>query len=402
MNELASLGLILLFALAAGHAAKFVRVPEVTGYILAGVAVGPYGLNWLTHDNLTSLAVFSEVALGLILFSIGSVFELAQFRGFGRTALLVTVVDAALVAIAVGGGMLLLGQPWPLALLLGAIAIETAAASTLMVIRECNAEGPLTELLVGTIALNNLVCIAAFSVVATAVDLHAHAGSQSGGMLEVAYRSIYPLVWQFVGSICLGYLVGLLLAGWAARVTERGEVLILMAGSVLLCVGVSQVLDLSPLIASLAVGATMVNLSGKSRDLFHALAHTDPPLYAIFFVLGGADLNVGLLPSLGVTGAVYVAGRIAAKFASTAVVTRALVLEPRIRRWMGFSMLAQAGLAIGLVMLVGRRFPELAPAVTAVVMSSVIVFELIGPVSVRLALTRSGEVRTREDSAAMV
>ena len=149
MNELSSLGLILLLALMAGHLVKYIRVPEVTGYLLAGVALGPSVLGWVSHENLTALEIFSEVALGLILFSIGSVFEFGLIRRIGRNVLLLTLIESLLACATVIAVMLLGGQEWQVALLLGVIAMETAAASTLMVMRECNAEGPVTETLTG-------------------------------------------------------------------------------------------------------------------------------------------------------------------------------------------------------------------------------------------------------------
>lgn len=248
VNELASLGVILLVALLAGHVVKFLGVPEVTGYILAGVLLGPAGAALVSHEALESLKVFSEVALGLILFSIGSVFELAQFRRVGRGVALLTAVESLLTATMVGLGLLAVGQPLTVALLLGVIAMETAAASTLMVMRECNSDGPLTQTLAGVIALNNIVCLTGFLVVAAGLDL-VRQGAVAGVDWTVLYRTLYPLAWQLVGSAALGFVVGVLLAVWASKVIEHGA-----------------------------------------------------PLYAIFFVIAGADLNLSLLPSIGLIG----------------------------------------------------------------------------------------------------
>ena len=178
MNELASLGTILLVALLAGHVVKFLRVPEVTGYILAGVLLGPTGAHLITHEALDSLEVFSEVALGLILFAIGAVFELGQFRRIGRQVATLTATESLLAALFVGGGALAIGQPLIIALLLGVIAMETAAASTLMVMRECNAQGPLTETLSALIALNNIFCLTGFLALVAGIDLQRQVAEQ--------------------------------------------------------------------------------------------------------------------------------------------------------------------------------------------------------------------------------
>jgi Kef-type K+ transport system membrane component KefB len=394
MSELTSLGLILLFALLVGHLVKFARVPEVTGYLVAGMLVGPSVLGWVSHENLQALHVFSEVGLGLILFTIGGVFEISRVRGIGRRLLALTLAESALAAVLVAGGMLLVGQPWPVALLLGAIAVETGAASTLMVIRENDAAGPFTETLTGVIGLNNVFALVAFSLAAATLDLSGLAGDVT---VRGVLRVVFPLAWQLVGSAALGFLVGLLLAGWASQVVESGEVLILLVGCVLLTVGVAGAFDLSPLVASLAVGATMANLSGKSRRLFEALTRTDPPLYVIFFVLAGADLNLALLPSLGVLGAVYVLCRAGGKFGGAWLAARRAAFPEPQQRLFGLSILAQAGLAVGLVLVTRERFPEIAPTVTTVVLGAVVVFEIAGPLSARFALDRSGESRREHE-----
>ena len=153
MNELSSLGLILLLALLAGHMVQFLRIPEVTGYILAGIALGPSVLGWVSHDNLQALEVFSEVAIGLILFSVGSVFHYVRFMRSGRQVIVLTFIESAAAAILVSAGALVIGHSWQVAALLGSVSMATAPASTLMVIRECNSRGPLSEMLMGIIAM---------------------------------------------------------------------------------------------------------------------------------------------------------------------------------------------------------------------------------------------------------
>jgi Kef-type K+ transport system membrane component KefB len=257
-----------------------------------------------------------------------------------------------------------------------------------MVMRETNSEGPLTETLTGIIAINNVVCLIAFSIVAAGIEMQA---VSSVGPLESAYLVLYPLVWQIVGAIALGFLIGWMLASWGSQVVEHGETLILLAGSILLTVGLANILDVSPLVASLSLGATMVNLSSRSRALFTVLSRTDPPLYAIFFVIAGADLNLGLLPSLGLLGVIYAVGRAAGKLIGANYAARITGLDPQVQKLLGVAMLSQAGLAIGLVLIVGERFPQISATVTTVVLAAVAVFELIGPVGAKIALVRSGE-----------
>jgi len=395
MNELTSLGIILLLALLAGHLVQVLRIPEVTGYILAGCALGPSALGWVSHENLQALSILSEVALGLILFSIGSVFEYNLLLRFGKRILRLTLIESALASVLVTGGMLALGQDWQISFLLGAIAIATAPASTLMVIRECNSRGPLSDTLLGIIAINNILCIIAYSLVGAAISL---IGGWSGfeTLPTTLYHALFPLAWQLIGSVALGFLVGLILAGWASQVHETGEMLILLAGSILLCVGVAEMFDLSPLVASLAVGATMVNLSQRSRRLFHTLSGTDPPFYAIFFVIAGADLDITSIPEMGRLGVVYLTARAVGKFLGATLGSRVLGLDAKVQQYLGYALMAQAGLAVGLMMAAQTQFPEYAATIKTVVLSSVAIYEMFGPISARYAIVRAGEARLKE------
>ncbi len=391
MNELSSLGLILLLALLSGHLVRVLRIPEVTGYILAGMALGPSVLGWLSHENIHALEALSEVALGLILFSIGAVFEASLVRRIGRKIVRLTLVESIFAAGSVLAVMLVLGLEWQVSLLLAAVSIATAPASTLMVLRECNARGPLSDALLGIIAVNNIVCLIAYLTCAAVVDLVAGWGQQSLG--ETVFRTGFPLVWQLAGSVALGLLTGLMLAGWARHVSETGEMLILLAGSILLCVGVARLLDLSPLIASLAVGATMVNLSRRSRRLFRTLAGTDPPFYAIFFVLAGAELDVGRVAMIGAIGIGYVLARGGGKFVGAWLGSRRLRMEAQVQHFLGFGLLTQAGLAVGLVMTISRQFPGYYSEISTIVLSAVVVYEMVGPICTRFAIVQSGEAR---------
>jgi Kef-type K+ transport system membrane component KefB len=286
--------------------------------------------------------------------------------------------------------LLLTGQSLPVSLLLGAIAIETGAPSTLMVMREIDAKGPLTDTVTSIIGINNILALVMFSLVAAVLQLHGEAVSASLS-LDVAYKTLFPVVWQFAGSTALGYLIGLLLASWATQMHEYGETLILMIGCVMLTVGVATYIGASPLVASLVVGATVTNLSARSTHLFDALSRTDPPIYVIFFVLAGAELDLKLVPSLGIVGLTYIVCRSVGKLSGTYVSAFKVRIADNIRRLLGLSILAQAGLAVGLVLITKEQFPQFSATIATVVLGAVAAFEIAGPISARQALMRSGE-----------
>ena len=394
MNQLSSIALILLLSLIAGHLVKLLRIPEVTGYILAGIVVGPSVLGWINEQNLTSLSVFSEIALALILFSIGSIFEFRLFREIGRAVVRVTVSESLAVAALVGVATFVAGQRWQAALILGVLAMETGAASTLMVLREYNASGPFSRTLTGVIAINNLLCLGSFLLLTAVMQLTGSLGKSNAS----PYETLYLILWQLLGSAALGYLVGLLLSAWATRVVEHGETLILLIGCLLLCAGLSIVLNLSTLVVSITLGATVANFSANTGRLAQVQSRTDPPFYAVFFVIAGAHLQLGLLKSLGVVGIAYILARAIGKLAGANIGSRLANLPAEYHGRMGFAILAHAGLAIGLVLSLARRFPELGSELSTIVLGAILVYEIVGPVSVRSVLLRSGESQARTEA----
>jgi Kef-type K+ transport system membrane component KefB len=302
MNELLSVGLILMSALTAGHLAQLIRLPEVTGYLAIGMIIGPAGLDLITHDNLAALGILSEVALGLILFNIGSIFEASVFRQLGPGVMRVTLWEASLAFLLVTAALFAVGLPWPLAVLLGVVAMETAPATTLMVLNEYDAEGPMAERLLALVALNNTYVLISFGIVTALITV---ATPSSDSWMLTGYRALHGLAWTILGSVALGALVGVATDLWATRVKESGEAIILAAGVVLVTVGASRWLGVSPLIATLSLGATVANGSRRGDQLLKALRRGDPPLYAAFFVLAGAELVPGAVLTLGMAGAAY-------------------------------------------------------------------------------------------------
>lgn len=387
MNAILSVGLILLAALAAGHLAQRARLPEVTGYLLMGALIGPAALDVVTHDNLEALQLLSEVALGLILFSIGTIFETATFRPLGARVAVITLAETTAAFTLVLTSMLLLGLPAAVAILLGVIAMETAPATTLMVLREYDSRGPLTDTLLALLALNNMLVLSAFGIVSATLML-------VSGTASSPYASIHALIWGIFGSIALGVLAGLMLDAWGRRVESPGEVMTLAIGTVLLTVGAARALGLSPLFSSLAVGATIANAAAQTETLAEQLRRADPPLYAAFFVLAGAELPVSLLPQIGITGLAYTLMRSIGKVAGASAAVRHMHMPVQVRRQLGWCLLSSSSLAIGLTIQVRQQFPDIGARVTAVVLAAVIVFEIVGPILARTALIRAGEVRT--------
>jgi Kef-type K+ transport system membrane component KefB len=391
LNEILSVGLILMAALIAGHAAQLIRVPEVTGYLLVGLLIGPTALDLISHDNLEALGFLSEVALGLILFSIGSIFEASQFRRLGRGVVRITLFETSCSFVLVAIGVWAAGQPVAVALLLGVVAMETAPATTLMVLHEYDAEGPLTDRLLALLAMNNVFVLVSFGVVSAALTLVLGA---EAAPFALGYRAAYGLAWTTVGSVALGILLGLFMDLWAGRARESGEAMILAIGVILVAVGAARWLGLSPLISTLALGALVANASHHGRVLLEATGKADPPLYAAFFVLAGAELQLGSLAGLGMAGGLYVVMRTVGKLGGARLGMSGQKLPPAVRRNLGLCLISSSSLAVGLTIQIRSSFPEFAAAVTGIVLAAVLIFEIAGPLLARQALLRAGEART--------
>jgi Kef-type K+ transport system membrane component KefB len=393
MTAILLAGLLLLFALLLGMLARRLRVPEVTAYIITGVLVGPSVFKIISHDTLSSIGVFSQVALGLILFSIGTSFNLNALRNKAATLLKLSLFEGVGTALIVTLVLRLIGVSWELSFLLGSLAVETAAATTLLVLREYNAKGPLTSTIVPLIAINNLICLTFFTFVLTGIQIN----RSSGNLNLILGRATFDLAWAFIGGAALGLLVGYLLVFWTPLCSEHGEALILIIGCILLLVGAAQFLQTSSLVATLMLGATVTNLSQRTEHLFAALQKIDPPIYAIFFVSAGAELDLKSFAAAGGMGICYFLFRLMGKYLGAYFGTRYLQMSDIVKKYLSIAIISQAGLAVGLLTIVRVKVPEMAATVTAVVLSAILVYEIIGPFGTRYAIFQANEAGKVEE-----
>jgi Kef-type K+ transport system membrane component KefB len=260
-----------------------------------------------------------------------------------------------------------------------------------MVLNEYDAKGPLTERLLAMVALNNMYVLVTFGVVSAALVLIQPSGD---GWLLSGYRALHGLAWTIAGSIALGALVGVATEMWAARAKESGEAMILTVGVVLITVGASRWLGLSPLMSTLALGATVANASAHGDRLLRALGHADPPLYAAFFVLAGAELVPSAVLGLGLIGAGYTAARATGKILGARIGLRGQDVPAPVRQQLGYCLVSSSSLAVGLTIQIRSAFPEYAATITGIVLAAVVIFEIVGPLLTRRALILTGEAQT--------
>ena len=394
-----ALAVILIGALVGGFFASLCRIPRVTGYLLIGLLVGPsfaelFDLpHLISHTVLGKLQLISDVALTLILMNIGGQLRIENLRRWKYRILIFSLTEAMFTGLLVGFSVFIvnqfmtqqtvtglsLGQTSLLfGIFTGTIGMATAPAATLMVVREYEAEGPITSSVLTLVSLNNLLSVFAFSIAAQLLVF------SNGGLLSIVYQLCTPLL--------LGGFFGFIMSFWAQRMELPSEYKILLLGGVTAVAAVSRSLELEPLLSCLVLGMILANSSPRWNRLVKALNEIDYPLYVVFFVLAGANLHIGTLMHIGLLGITYVFARTCGKLAGAFLGARLGRFGQREQTWVGMTLLAQAGMAIGLAATLARQWPEGGRLVETVILGSVVIFELIGPLAVRCGLVKAGEV----------
>ena len=385
MNSLIIIGIMMLAGLVLSRAAKLVKLPNVTAFLVAGLLIGPCVGGIVSKANAASLGIVSEAALGFIAYSIGGEFRLSYLKEIGKAPLTITLCQGLSTALCVDAGLILFGVDTPLSLILGAIALATAPAATLMVVRQYKADGPVTRMLLPVVAMDDALGLIVFSVSASVAE------GMLGGQISVKSMLLTPLI-EIFGSIALGAALGIILAYGARFFQSRGNRLALSIALVFLGVGLCDLLGLSSLLVCMMIGAVMVNMSQQRDVLMEQCDRFTPPLFLLFFVLSGAQLDLGVLPQVGLIGVAYLLLRFLGKWGGTFLGAVSVKADKHIRHYLGLTLLPQAGVAIGMASLVSARFPSLASQVNTIVLAGVLVFELVGPVITKIALRKAGEI----------
>ena len=392
MNVLLIIGIAMAAGLLCSRGARAVKLPNVTAFLVAGLVIGPCVAGIIDKNTAKSLDVISEAALGFIAYSIGGEFKIAYLKQIGKAPLVITLAQGLTTAFCVDAGLIAIGAIFPslgittpLALLLGAIALATAPAATLMVVKQYKARGPVTQMLLPVVAMDDALGLMVYSISASVAQ------GMLGGEMTAQSMLLAPLI-EIVGSFALGSALGLLLAFGARFFASRGNKLALSIACVLAGVGLCDMLNLSSLLVCMMIGAVMVNLSQQREVLMEQCDRFTPPLFLLFFVLSGAELDLSVLPSVGVIGVLYLLLRSAGKWGGTMLGAACVHADDHIKKYLGLTLLPQAGVAIGMAALVAARFEGLGAQINTIVLAGVLVFELIGPVITKLALTKAGEI----------
>ena len=387
MNVLLALAIAMAMGLLLSRVIKLIHLPNVTAYLIAGLLVGPFVLNVLTAEMNAELAIISDVALGFIAYSIGSEFKLSYLKEIGAKPMVITLFEGCTASLMVFVTLVVLGQPMPLCLALGAIAAATAPAATLMVVRQYKANGPVTKMLLPVVAMDDALGLMLYAIMMAVART-----IERGTALTVTTLLLKPLG-EIFGSLALGVALGLVLVYVLRFFHSRGNKLTLTIMMVFTAVGLSSMWGLSSLLVCMMLGATMVNLCQQSNVMLEQCDRFTPPLFLLFFVLSGANLDLAVLPTVGIVGIAYVISRAVGKALGGTMGAAVEKCDPNIIKYLGLTLIPQAGVAIGMARMSMTALPEYGAVINAVVLAGTLIYELTGPVITKIALTKAGEIK---------
>lgn len=361
------------------------NMPKVSGYILAGILIGPYCLNLIPTSIIKTMGFVNDWALAFIAFGVGKFFKKEVLMQTGKKIVFITISEALAAGVLVTILLkLIFSLEWGFALILGAIATATAPASTMMTINQYKAKGEFVNTLLQVVALDDVVCLLAFSVISAIVN------GSALGKLSVSDITI-PIAFNIL-MIALGAFCGYFLSRLLIPTRSRDNRLILVIAMLLGISGICAALDISPLLSCMVFGAVYINLT-RDKKLFRQINNFTPPVMSIFFIVSGMNLDLSALKTVGAIGVCYFLIRIGGKYLGTYISCLAMKTTKEIRNYLGLALVPQAGVAIGLAFLGQRMLPEdTGKLMLTIILSSSVLYEMVGPISAKCALLLSGSI----------
>jgi len=388
LNELLVIGIILLFGLLSAKLLRLVKLPAATAYLLLGVLCSPSLFHVIPETLLDASGPVSHFVLGIVAFTIGRNLNRDNFRVLGRQVMWISVCESAGSFLVVTVLFLLLGQPLSLSLIFGAIAIAAAPDAILMIVREYKAKGPLTNTLLGVVAVNTAWCFIVFSLsLAVSKSLYLHTAD-----VMLLPKVLGITLVHIVGSFVLGAIVGIVIYRIASLLNNPEEILILTVGFIFLSVGLSIYFDLSGILTCMAFGATLTNMKRPTEYYFEALLKIDGLLFLIFFVLVGANLEIASLGKIGVGGVLYLVFRVLGKTGGVYIGGRIASSGSMIKKYLGLGLAPQAGVALGCALIAKTSFPEIGGTVLNTIIATTVVYQIFGLLCTKFALYKAGEI----------
>lgn len=386
LNTFINLALMIFIGMALGRLVKKIKLPNVTGYLLAGLLLGPSVLGILNDDFLNSVSIISDAALGFIAFSIGNEFKISYFKRVGATPIIIATLESLFAVVFVVLGLKLIGCDTTFSLVLGSIAAATAPAATIMVIKQYKARGPVTETLLSVVAIDDATALIMYSIsIAIATAL-------SGGSANTADLVLKPVI-EIGGALVVGAILGFLFLVPLKHFKKDGNRLSIVIAFIFMGLGLSELCGFSSLLFCMSMGAIVANFSPDVNHIMKLSDRITPPIFMLFFVASGAGLKLSVLPAVGLVGVIYIVFRVIGKMFGASLGAIVCKSDKNIRKYLGPALIPQAGVAIGLSLAASSVVPEHATEIRTVILCGTLIYELVGPVISKTCLKKAGEIK---------
>lgn len=387
MNVLLKISIVLLVGTIGGRVAKYLKLPNVSGYLVAGLFLGPSFTKLISAQDSNSFSVISEFALAIIAFCIGSEFIIKDMKKVGKSIAIITLAEVIGAVFVVFFAMYyIFNQPFGFSIVIASMSAATAPAATLLVIQQYKAHGPLTKTILPVVALDDVFGIVVFGIAMSVAKL-----SQGKSDLSLFEMISGPVI-EIGGSVILGLILGLLLVAVVNKTKDSGDIQIVTLGAIGVAAGLSTFLGFSPLLTNILMGMTLVNLKKNSARVFKIVDRFVPSVYVLFFTLAGASLDLSILSTVGLMGIGYVIARAAGKYIGSYLGAKAVRSEKAVARYLGLALLPQGGISIGLSVIVRQQLPEYSMGITTIIMFSILIYEVSGPIFAKIAIDKAGEI----------
>ena len=388
MNEIFFLGIVVFSGFLGSYLLSKLKIPAVTGYIIVGLLLGTSFLRVIPLEENLRMSYLINLALLLIAFTIGGSLKRKDLREMGKSILSVVFAESIFAFVFIFLGMKLCGGDTKLSLIVASLGSATAPAATVLVLRELRAKGPLTTTLLACVGMDDAIGITLFSICASLVQ------ALSGGKIHPAHLTFTIFV-DISASIICGIIGGIVLVFLMRLISYDIQALLAVIGSVLFIngplYGEFHGYHFSPLLSAMVMGYIFSNYSPREFNVWRSLEYFGYPFYLIYFVLAGARLEVKYLLRLGAVAGGYLVGRLTGKYIGAWVGGIAGKAPAVVKKYAGFGLVSQAGIAIGLALMAADRFPQYAPSIIAIALGTTVVTEIIGPILTRFAVTRAKE-----------
>ena len=402
MNILFLAALAILCGQLGGEGSRRIKTPQVVGFIIIGVLLGPSVFHLIRLEDVEAVNMISSLTLGIIGFGIGQELKYSALKSLGKSILSIVVFEAFGAFLLVGIGVSLLTGSIPAGLIFGALASATAPAATVDVLYEYKSKGPLTSTLLAVVGIDDAIALILYGFAASLTQSILTGG---GAGISLQAVLIQPFL-EIGGSILVGFIIGFLFGLLTRKMRNQNKLFTLTIGTILLACGISRLFNLSLILTNMTFGIVLINYTpAVSRRITGILNGFTPPLYIFFFALVGARLQISMLPHIGLIGILYIVLRSAGKFAGTFLGAKISNATEPVKKYLGFALFSQAGVAIGLAISASNELAKAGPAgvelgamAINIITATTFVVQLIGPPFVKYAIVKAKEVGKAESS----